>query len=247
MTYDPVLATIAVATNDALTDHLWRYDTGTDGDPVADAATAVHRTAYNFNATSQMLARTLRRFQRCCGHHLDSLASTAYIPRPNTLESEAITLVQLLERHDTQREALLSAYAVWRRHRPTSRDPRIRFLLPQPYDPTFGIVTLGADDTGGGWFVVPDQVAAEAFGLRPGGGVIGEIRQSVEGRWQASAFTHPEHRAICPHLVYPLPDTDDEAAACRCLLRWWALRHSEQWRGRTPAQLSADEQASLAA
>jgi hypothetical protein len=40
---------------------------------------------------------------------------------------------------------------------------------------------------------------------------------------------------------------EDEAAACRSLLRWWALRDSPQWRNRTPDQLSTEEQAALAA
>lgn len=86
----------------------------------------------------------------------------------------------------------------------------------------------------------------QAYGLRSHGGIVGEIRLGDAG-WQATAFTHPEHRATCPHLVYPLPIADTEAAACRALLRWWALRNCEQWQGRTPAQLSADEQAALTA
>lgn len=246
MTSDPVLTAIAVGTNDALPEHLWRYDTA-DGDPIADVALALHRAAYEFTGISQLLARTLQRLHERCGNHLDTLISYAAVHRPNGLDSEVLKLMQLLERHDSQRDALLATYAVWRRHRPTSRDPRVRYLLPQPYDPTHGIVTLGADDTGTCWYVVPDTVAVEAFGLSMAPGVIGEIRPTGTGGWQATALTHPEHRTTCPHLVYPLPDTDDEAAACRSLLRWWALRDSDHWHGRTPAQLTGAERAALAA
>ena len=54
MPYDPALTAIAVATNDALTEHLWRYDTGdTDsGDPIAHVAIELARQSHDFNTTA---------------------------------------------------------------------------------------------------------------------------------------------------------------------------------------------------
>jgi hypothetical protein len=244
MTYEPALTAIAVATNDALTDHLWRHDTGTadGGDPVAHLAIALCRAADDFNTTSQLLARTLHHVREQYGRHLHGVTNVATI-HPHSLDIDAFRLLQQLERFDTQREALLSLYAVWRRHRPTSRDPQVRHLLLAPYDPSKGMVALGADESGLVWYVVPDRVAAAAFGLRGYGAVVGEIRLGDAG-WQPTAFTDLEHRTTCPHLVYPLPPADTEAAACRSLLRWWALRDAEHGQDAT---LSAGEQAAFAA
>ena len=154
-------------------------------------------------------------------------------------------MMQQLERFDAQREALLSLYGMWRRHRAITRETRVRHLWVQPYDPSKGMVALSTNDTGA-WFVVPDHIAAEVHGLSSYGAIVGEIWHGSQG-WQATAYTHPEHRSTCPHLVYPLPPADDEAAACRALLRWWALRDSEQWQGRTPADLSTAERQALTA
>lgn len=246
MPYDPVLTAIAASTNDALTDHLWRFD-ATDGDPISDIAAAVHRAAHDFTTAHHHLHKILNRVQAQCGTHRDNLTHFALALRPHTLDLDALTLIQLGQRHDTQRDALLATYQVWRRHRPIFRDQQVRHLLVRPYQPRFGMVNLTAAESSGSWFVAPDPVAAEAFGLRTSGKVIGEIRPAKHGSWQATAFTHPEHRTTCPHLVYPLPVTTDEAIASRSLLRWWALRDSEQWQGRIPAELSAEEQAALAA
>jgi hypothetical protein len=247
VSYDPALTAIAVATNDALTDHLWRYDTATiiNGDPVAHIAIALCDAADDFNTTSRLLARALAHLGETCGRHLSTVTDLATIYL-HTLDTDALRLLRQLERFGTQREALLSLYAVWRRHRPTTRDPRVRNLLVQPYDPSKGMVALGADESGLVWFVVADSIATAAHGLGTFGAILGEIRLGDDG-WQATAYTHPEHRTTCPHLVYPLPVTDTEATACRSLLRWWALRDSPQWQGRTPAQLSAAEQAALTA
>jgi hypothetical protein len=122
----------------------------------------------------------------------------------------------------------------------------VRHLLVQPYDPSKGMVTLTVDEPGRGWLVTPDHQAAQAYRLRIYGELIGAVRLGDTG-WQATAFTHPEHRSTCPHLVHPLPVADTEDAACRSLLRWWALRDSEHWQGRTPAQLTDAEQAALTA
>ena len=249
MPYDAVLTAIAVATNDALSDHVWRHDTAAadSGDPVADIAVALCRVANDFITTSGLLARILTHVRKHCGRQLDSITSYATIG-VHSLDVDAFRLLQQLERFDTQREVLLAWYAMWRRQRPISRDPRVRHLLVQPYDPSRGMVALATDEPGLSWLVTPDHQAAQAHGLRSHGEVIGEIRLGDTG-WQATAFTHPQHRVTCPHLVYPLPvtvtDTDD--AACRALLRWWALRGSEYWQGGTPAHLTTAEQAALTA
>ncbi len=94
------------------------------------------------------------------------------------------------------------------------------------------MVALTAYDTETTWLVTPDQVAAAAFGLRTYGGVVGEIRLG-EGAWQTTAFADPEPQTSRPNLIYPLPAAETEAAACRTLLRWWALRDSDRWQGRT--------------
>ncbi len=247
MPYDAVLTAIAVATNDALSDHVWRYDTATadSGDPVADIAVALCRVANDFITTSGLLTRILTHVREHCGRQLDSITSYATVG-VHSLDVDAFRLLQQLERFDTQREALLAWYAMWRRHRPVSRDPRVRHLLVQPYDPSRGMVALATDEPGLSWLVTPDHQAAHAHGLRSHDEVTGEIRLGDTG-WQATAFTHPEHRATCPHLVYPLPVTDTDDAACRALLRWWALRGSEYWHGSTPAHLTTAEQAALTA
>lgn len=244
MPYDPALTAIAVATNDALTDHVWRYDTGTaDGDPIAHIAVDLSRKVQDFNTTAGLLTRVLGQVGEVCRRHINTITDLATV-YPHSLNLDAIRVLTQLERFDTQREALLALYAVWRQHRPVFRDPRVRHLWVQPNDPSKGMVALSADESGLVWFVAPDSVAAEVQGLRSYGAIVGDI-QLGEAGWQATAYTHPEHRVTCPHLVHPLPPADTEATACRALLRWWALRDSEQWHGRTPAQLSAAEQAAL--
>jgi hypothetical protein len=242
---DPALVAIAAITGDALPERLWRYDTATP-DPVADLAQALHSTAIEFTGSTQVLARALAKLREQCERQLAVLSSRATLARPHGLDAEAVHLVQLLERHDTLREALLASYALWRRHRPASRDPRIRYLLARPYDPTGGVLTLATPDGGEVWLVSPDAVAAAAYGTRFAERIVGQIHAGPDG-WTPTAYTHPEHQRTCPHLVYTLPVAEDEAAACRSLLRWWALRDSPQGRNRTPDQLSTEEQAALAA
>jgi hypothetical protein len=167
--------------------------------------------------------------------------------RSHGLDRDALNLVQLLERHELHREVLLMAYRAWRRHRPASLDPRIRHLLPAPYDPTSGRLTLTADDEDA-WLVTPDPAAATGYGApRLAGRTIGEITPTHQG-WQPTAFSLNHHggQAIRQH-AYRLPPVDDEAAACRSLLRWWALYNQPTWDGRTPAQLTAAEQDALSA
>jgi hypothetical protein len=244
--YDPTLTAIAVATNDALTEHLWRYDTGdTDsGDPIAHVAIELARKAHDFNTTAALLIRMLGHVGDTCHQHASTITDLAGV-YPHSLDVDTFRIMQQLERLDAQREALLSLYGIWRRHRSITRETRVQHLWVQPYHPSKGMVALSTNGTGA-WFVVPDAIAADAHGLSNYGAIVGEIWLGSPG-WQATAYTHPEHRTTCPHLVYPLPPADDEAAACRALLRWWALRDSEQWQGRTPADLSTAERQALTA
>lgn len=247
MPYEPALTAIAVATNDALTEHVWRYDTGDadNGDPIGHVAIELARAAHEVNTTARLLNRLLAHVVQMCRLQLTTITGLATV-HPHSLDLDlGRTLIQL-ERFEAQREALLSLYAVWRRHRPASRDPRTRHLLLRPYDPRAGMVTLRADETGTTWTVTPDQIAAEAHGLSSHGTLVGDITCGETG-WHPTAYTHPEHRTTFPHLVYPLPPAPSEDAACRSLLRWWALRDSDQWQGRTPAQLTPAELAALTA
>jgi hypothetical protein len=241
---DPVLTAIAATTNDALPDHLWRYDTGAD-EPIGDLACILHSAAAEFTGTTQVLGRALHRLHRRCGEHLQTLTSHAGLIRLHVMDTDALTLIQLLERHQLHRDALLTAYAAWRRHRPASLDPQVHHLLPAPYLPTSGRITLTATDQHT-WLVTPDQTAAAAYGTDHAGQIIGHIQATGNG-WQPTAYTHPQHQQTHPHLVYPLPPVEDQAAACRSLLRWWALRESPTWDGRTPDQLTSHEQAALSA
>jgi hypothetical protein len=244
--YDPTLTAIAVATNDALIEHLWRYDTGdTDnGDPIAHIAVELARAAHDFNTTAALLTRVLAQVGELSHWHASTITDLATV-YPYSLDVDMVRIVQQLERFDTQREALLSLYGMWRRHRSITREARVRHLWVQPHDPSKGMAALSTNDTGA-WFVVPDHIAADIHGLSSYGAIVGEIWHGSQG-WQTTAYTHPEHRSTCPHLVYPLPPADSDDAACRALLRWWALRDSNRWQGRTPADLSTAERAALTA
>jgi hypothetical protein len=242
MTYDPALRAIAAATNDALTEHLWNYDT-TDDDPITDIAAALAGSAAEFITATTMLTGCLEQVAALCRQQLGTIGAHATI-RPHTLPADTTSLNQLLEHFDGQHHQLITLYRMWRRHRPTSRDPRRHHLLVQPYDPTHGMATLAADETGLAWFVVPDPTATSAYGLTSLAGVIGSIWSSRDG-WQATAFTDPGHRNT-PHACQ-LPPAASEHAACRALLRWWAFQQTPHGAGRTPADLSPDEQAALIA
>jgi hypothetical protein len=226
--YDPALTAIAVGTNDALTDHVWRQDTANPdtGDPVTHIAVELCRTAQNFNTTTRLLTRVLTYIGETCRRHIETINGHAIV-HPHSLDLDAGRLITQLERYDTQRDVLLSLYAVWRRHRSASRDPRERHLLVQPYDPTKGMVTLSVGESDLVWFVAPDAVAAEAYGLGSHGAIIGDIRLA-DARWRANAYAATQHRTTCPQLVHPLPPTKTEAAACRSLLIWWAQHHPGQ-------------------
>ncbi len=127
--YDPTLTAIAVATNDALTDHLWRYDTATadSGDPIAQLAISLCQAAQEFNATATVLAQTLNHIPEECTRQLAAVTTLASTT-PHTLDIGTLHVAHQFERFDAQRETLLSLYAVWRRHRRPYHDPGLRYL-----------------------------------------------------------------------------------------------------------------------
>jgi hypothetical protein len=241
MPYDPALAAIATATNDALTEHVWNYDT-TDGDPITHIATTLAHAAAAFITDANTLTQALTHVADSCQRHIVTVTAHATV-YPHTLPTDTTGLNQLLERFEGQRETLITLYGLWRQHRPTSRDLRRRNLLVQPYDPTHGIVTLATDETGLAWFVIPDPTAATTYQLTTTG-VVGSIWSSRNG-WQATAFTDPAHRNT--HHAHQLPPAANEHAACRALLRWTAYQQTPQGTGRTPADLTPDELAALLA
>jgi hypothetical protein len=244
MTYDPALTAIAVATDDALTDHLWRHDIGdTDTtDPIAHIAAELHHRAAEFRATADMLTRLLTHVGDT--YHQSALAVTDLADlEPKATETGQYRLHQQLGRFDAQRAGLLALYRIWRRHRPATPDPRVRHLWLVPHDPRWGMVTLHADHQGLAWSVTPDQTATEAFAT-PGPGVpVGDIWHGSAG-WQTTAYRDPGHHSE-PDRVFRLPPAAGEAAACRALLRWWALRDTEYGADLTPERLSADDRAEL--
>jgi hypothetical protein len=102
MPYDAAVTAIAVATNDALPDHVWRHDTADDGDPVADIAVALCRAAHDLITTSGLLTRILSSVHEQYGRHLETLTGYATVG-PHSLDVDALRLLQQLERFDTQR------------------------------------------------------------------------------------------------------------------------------------------------
>jgi hypothetical protein len=245
VTYDPVLTAIAASTNDALPEHLWRYHTAIDG-PLGDLARALHTAAAEFTSATGLLNRTLQRLEHRCGRHQHTLTTHATLLRPHGLDTDALNLVQLLERHELHHGNLLATYQAWRRHQPAARDRRTRHLLPAPYDPTSGRLTLTATDDST-WLVTPDHTAASAYRTTSHAGrIIGEITATDHG-WQPTAFTHPQHRQTNPRRIFQLPPVEDEPAACRSLLRWWAMRERPGGDSRTPDQLTTAERSALSA
>ena len=136
---------------------------------------------------------------------------------------------------------LVTAYRAWRNHRPIN-DGDERHLLLQRCDPSRGVATLRRTDPHT-WLVVPDAEAANAFDIPYPERVVGEVTET-DHRWTPTAYIARPHQAPLA-TVYPLPACGDLASACRALLRWWHLRHSDTWRNRTPDQLTPAELAHL--
>ncbi|WP_238015014.1 hypothetical protein KZZ52_33770 [Dactylosporangium sp. AC04546] len=260
--YDPTITAIAVATNDALVEHLWRFDTATTNgaDPVAHIAVALCHAAEQFNTTADRVGELLDRIGGETVRGRGVLAGTASI-MSRRLESDMMHLTRQLERLDAHRAALLTLYHVWRSHRRVTAPTADRHLLVHPYDPTGGMVRLTIDaigtidtaDNGGPydplgapsvvsaepstWLVTPDHVAAAAFGLPTYGTVLGAITLDAGG-WRPTPFAHVEQHTTTRDGVGTLGIAHTEDAACAELLAWWS-RHLTHHHARHTHQIVA--------
>ena len=146
------------------------------------------------------------------------------------------------ERHTVLGAALVACYHAWRNHQPIG-DGDERYLLLRRCDPSRGVATLKRNDPHT-WLVVPDAEAAGVFDIPYPDRVIGEVTET-EHSWTPTAYIAQPHHQAPLATVYQLPACGDLASACRSLLRWWHLRHSDTWRNRTPNQLDPAELAHL--
>jgi hypothetical protein len=238
---DPALRRIAADTNDVLPEHLWRHDTATL-DALGDLARLLHRTAREFIDSTTTLDQALARVGLLADAARQGLAARADLHMAGYHQALTDALVAR-ERHIVLGAMLVTAYRGWRNHRPLG-DSDERYLLLQPGDPSRGVVVLRQREPRT-WLVVPDAEAATAFDIPYPGRVVGEVAETDQGS-TPTAYTKAQHRQTQPGMTYPLPVCDDLASACRSLLRWWHLRHSDAWRNRTPAQLTPAELAHLA-
>ncbi|SIM49527.1 hypothetical protein [Micromonospora cremea] len=236
---DPALRRIAADTNDVLPEHLWRHDTATL-DALGDLARVLHKTAREFTASTTALDQALARTGALAEQARHGLAARADLHLAGYHQTLTDALVAR-ERHLVLGPALLVAYRAWRNHRPISDDDQ-RHLLLYPGDPSHGVATLRRREPRT-WLVVPDSEASSAFDIPYSDRVIGEVSESALG-WTPTAYIASLHQPP-PTMAYPLPACDDLAPACRSLLRWWHLRHSDTWRNRTPNQLDPAELAHL--
>ncbi|MER7457333.1 hypothetical protein [Micromonospora sp. NPDC126480] len=238
---DPALRRIAADTNDVLPEHLWRHDTATL-DPTGDLARLLHKTAREFTDSTATLDHALARVGELTATARHGLAARADLHMPGYHQALTDALAAR-ERHIVLGAALVTAYRAWRNHRPVGVGDE-RHLLLRRSDPSQGVATLRLTDQRT-WLVVPDAEAASSFDIPYPDRVVGEVTETDHG-WAPTAYTDPQHRRTQPGMTYPLPVCDDLASACRSLLRWWHLRHSDAWRSRTPAELTPAELAHLA-
>lgn len=237
---DPALRRIAADTNDVLPEHLWRHDTATL-DPLGDLARVLHKTARDFTDSTARLDQALTRLNGLAETGRQGLAARADLHMAGYYQALTEALAAR-ERHTVLGTALVTAYRAWRNHRQIS-DGDERHLLLYRSDPSRGVATLRRKDPHT-WLMVPDTEAASAFDVPYPDRVVGEVTE-IEHGWAPTAYTDPQHRHIHAGMAYPLPVCDDLAPACRSLLRWWHLRHSDAWRSRSPAQLTPAELAHL--
>ncbi|MCM0673675.1 hypothetical protein NCC78_02975 [Micromonospora phytophila] len=237
---DPALRRIAADTNDVLPEHLWRHDTATL-DALGDLARVLHKTAREFTDSTTTLDEALARTGALAERARQGLAARADLHIAGYHQALTDTL-GARERHIVLGAVLVAAYRAWRNHRPI-RDGDQRHLLLYPGDPSRGVATLRRNEAHT-WLVVPDSEAASAFDIPYPDRVIGEVTETAQG-WEPTAYIAAPHHQIPPTMAYPLPSCDDLAPACRSLLRWWHLRHSDIWRNRTPHQLDPAELAHL--
>jgi hypothetical protein len=238
---DPALRRIAADTNDVLPEQLWRHDTATC-DPIGDLARVLHKTARDFTDCTTSLEHALTRVGVLADTARQGLSARAdlHMAGYHQALTDALTA---RERHTVLGAGLVTAYRAWRNHRPIG-DGDQRHLLLQRSDPSRGVATLRLKDPHT-WLVVPDAEAASAFDIPYPDRVVGEVTETDQG-WAPTAYTDPQHLHIEAGMAYPLPVCDDLASACRSLLRWWHLRHSDAWHSRTPTQLTPSELAHLA-
>ncbi|MFI7077168.1 hypothetical protein ACIBO1_07735 [Micromonospora sp. NPDC049903] len=234
---DPALRRIAADTNDVLPEPLWRHDTATP-DPVGDIARLLHRTAREFTDSTTALDAALTRVDALTSRSRRGLAARAdlHVAGYHQTLTDALTA---RERHLVLGAMLITTYRAWRHHRPALDTDNERYLLLYRGDPANGVATLRRreQDT---WQVQPDSNAASAFDVPYPNRVVGEVTDTAQG-WTPTAYIGPLHQPTPPGMTYPLPVVGDLAAACRALLRWWHLRHSDTWRNRTPDQLTSGE------
>ena len=237
---DPVLRRIAADTNDILPERLWRHDTATL-DPIGDLARILHKTARDFTDSTEFLDQDLAGLADLAAASRQGLAARADVHVSGY--PQALTdVLAARERHTALGAMLITVYKAWRNHRPI-HDSNERHLLLYPASPERGVATLRPKDPRT-WLVVPDADAASAFGIPYPDRVVGEVTETDQG-WAPTAYTDPQQRQITSGMAYPLPVCGDLASACRSLLRWWHLRHSDAWRSRTPSQLTPAELAHL--
>ncbi|KXK59287.1 hypothetical protein AWW66_25165 [Micromonospora rosaria] len=237
---DPALRRIAADTNDVLPEHVWRHDTATPH-PVGDLARILHTTARDFTASTATLDQALTRVGALAHHARRGLATHGDLPVAGYHHTFTDALTAR-DRHVVLGALLVATYRAWRHHRPV-RTTDEQHLLLYPGDPARGVATLRltAERT---WLVLPDAEAANAFAIPYPDRVVGQITETDHG-WVPTASTAPRHAQTPPGRAFPLPACDDIPSACRSLLRWWHLRHSDAWRNRTPDQLTPAELAHL--
>lgn len=237
---DPALRRIAADTNDVLPEHLWRHDTATP-DPLGDLARILHKTARDFTDSTTNLDQALTRVGVLAETARQGLAARAdlHIAGYHQTLTDAIVA---RERHTVLGAALVACYHAWRNHQPIG-DGDERYLLLRRCDPSRGVATLKRNDPHT-WLVVPDAEAAGVFDIPYPDRVIGEVTET-EHSWTPTAYIAQPHHQAPLATVYQLPACGDLASACRSLLRWWHLRHSDTWRNRTPNQLDPAELAHL--
>ncbi|MCW6003720.1 hypothetical protein K1W54_03880 [Micromonospora sp. CPCC 205371] len=238
---DPALRRIAAWTGDVWPEHLWRHDTATPG-PTGNLAQLLHTITIRFNDNAELLDRLLGTLGHQASNVREATARHTAVP-PSGLDRSATDVLDQIGRRVLLEQLLLDAYQAWRTHRQPDRGQDERHLLLRPGDPTFGVATLRRLDPDA-WLVSPDAEAAAAFGIPYTATIVGQIAEHDNG-WQPTAYRDPQHRHHGGGLSYTLPPQDDLGTACRTLLRWWALRHSANWRSRRPEQLTEAELAAL--
>jgi hypothetical protein len=240
---DPALRRIAACTADVWPDHVWRHHTGTH-DSTGELARLLHRATLAFTNATANLDQRLTVLGQDCDNALRSLRAQAFATSVHLVRHLAEVLAEL-ERHQLSEDMLLEAYRAWRANHP-GPNPQAdqQYLLMRPSDPTWGVATLRRHDQHI-WLVIPDAEAAARFEVPYPNRVVGGVVLTDNG-WQPTAYHDPQHLSALPALTYPLPACGRLPAACRTLMRWWALRHSADWRNRTPNQLTAAELDQLA-